>query len=39
MVFNIIFLFFNDVEKVWKFKGCDFKSMFGWVVLFYEVGM
>lgn len=39
MVLNTTLSLFNDVEKEWKLKGRDFKSMLGWAALLHEVGM
>ncbi|MEC9127689.1 MAG: exopolyphosphatase, partial [Pseudomonadota bacterium] len=39
MVLNTTLSLFNEVEKVWKLKGRDFKSMLGWAALLHEVGM
>ena len=39
MVLNTTLSLFNSVEKAWKLKGRDFKSMLGWAALLHEVGM
>ncbi len=39
MVLNTTLTLFREVEKVWKLKGRDFKSMLGWAALLHEVGM
>ena len=39
MVLNTTLSLFSDVEKEWKLKGRDFKSMLGWAALLHEVGM
>lgn len=39
LVLNTTLSLFNDVEKPWKLRGRDFKSMLGWAALLHEVGM
>lgn len=39
MVLNTTLALFGEVEKAWKLKGKDFKSMLGWAALLHEVGM
>jgi exopolyphosphatase/guanosine-5'-triphosphate,3'-diphosphate pyrophosphatase len=39
MVLNTTLSLFSKVEKAWKLKGQDFKSMLGWAALLHEVGM
>ena len=39
MVLNTSLQLFTQVEKVWKLKHSDFKSMLGWAALLHEVGI
>jgi exopolyphosphatase/guanosine-5'-triphosphate,3'-diphosphate pyrophosphatase len=39
MVLNTTLMLFAEVQKTWKLKSTDFKSMLGWAALLHEVGM
>ena len=39
MVLNTTLMLFSKVDKQWKLRGKDFKSMLGWSALLHEVGM